>query len=237
VWGAQKNGNIFYASGPTGRWSRIHGSLKQLAAVGGTSLSLLPGSKIALKGSRWGRYCSDEGWRIRCNRYHAYKFESFKVYDAGSGLVALRGSKTQQFCGEDIHKPKTRRRRYDYRRRRRTWSRRRWSRRRWSRRRWARRRARRAEEQKKSRRTERHLGEAAHRGGMPVIKCNRRRKKFKPMEKFQVLDLGAGKIALQPGGSKKYCADQGNNVMCSSPVIGRWETFQVHCLSVTGCYY
>jgi len=64
---------------------------------------LIPGSIVALKGGRHGKYCADEGNKIKCNRGGIGPWEKFKVVDAGSGRIGLKGGKNgfRKFCADE----------------------------------------------------------------------------------------------------------------------------------------
>lgn len=62
---------------------------------------IAPGSTIALKGGKSGRYCADEGNRMLCTRNAIGGSERFSVVDAGSGKIALRGGKDNRYCADE----------------------------------------------------------------------------------------------------------------------------------------
>jgi len=69
----------------------------------GSFKKLIPGSIVAFKGGRQGKYCSDEGNRIICNRGGIGPWEKFKVVNAGSGRIALKGGRNgfRKFCADE----------------------------------------------------------------------------------------------------------------------------------------
>merc|ERR1711881_474701 len=64
---------------------------------------LQPGNVVALKGGRSGKYCADEGHRIRCNRKWVRSWEKFRVVRAGRNHIALRGGRHHRYCADDRH--------------------------------------------------------------------------------------------------------------------------------------
>jgi len=50
-------------------------------------------------------------------------------------------------------------------------------------------------------------------------------------EKFQIADIGGGRVAIKGGKNKKWCADEGNTIKCNRGGIGAWEKFYVKHMS------
>jgi hypothetical protein len=60
----------------------------------------LGGNKLALKGGRAGKYCADEGNRIICNRGAIGGWEKFTFSQHG-GKIALKGGKGGKYCADE----------------------------------------------------------------------------------------------------------------------------------------
>ena len=56
--------------------------------------------KIALKGGRANKYCTDEGSRIRCESTSIGSLNKFIASDMGGGKFALRGPNANKFCAD-----------------------------------------------------------------------------------------------------------------------------------------
>merc|ERR1711981_1252304 len=62
---------------------------------------LVRGATVALQGGRHGKYCSDEGHSIKCNRSKIKQWEQFSVVDLGGDKVALKGGRHGKFCADE----------------------------------------------------------------------------------------------------------------------------------------
>ena len=85
-------------SGCKGGYTLSGGKCKKKPPAGG---GLKPGSVVALKGGRGGKWCADEGHRVVCNRGHTLQWEKFTVVAASGGRVGLRGGKTGKMCADE----------------------------------------------------------------------------------------------------------------------------------------
>jgi len=66
------------------------------------TVALVPGSIVALKGGKDGKYCADEGAKgVKCNRPHLKSWEKFTVVNAGEGKIALKGGKDGKYCADE----------------------------------------------------------------------------------------------------------------------------------------
>tara|TARA_B100000780_G_scaffold208287_1_gene148459 strand:- start:626 stop:874 length:249 start_codon:yes stop_codon:yes gene_type:complete len=58
------------------------------------------GDKYVLKGGRHGKYCADEGDRIKCNRSAIGPWEKFTIEKHGS-KYALKGGRYGKYCADE----------------------------------------------------------------------------------------------------------------------------------------
>jgi len=82
------NGRIICNRNAIGGWERF-------TVVAG------PNGKIGLKGGRQGKFCADEGNRIICNRNWVRSWEQFTVVPAGPERMALKGGRHGKFCADE----------------------------------------------------------------------------------------------------------------------------------------
>jgi len=108
-WGAYAEEYIAYAKKFLEPLS-VYGAAVSLTLSLGVSIAglqtleatnLIPGSKVALKGGKDGKYCADEGNTVKCNRCGIGGWEKFDIVDAGSGKIALKGGKDGKYCADE----------------------------------------------------------------------------------------------------------------------------------------
>merc|ERR1712216_1112741 len=59
---------------------------------------LTPGNQFAMRGGNWGRWCSDNGNTIRCNRNWVRSWEKFRVIKNYGNRIGIRGGYWNRYC-------------------------------------------------------------------------------------------------------------------------------------------
>merc|ERR1712216_455860 len=61
---------------------------------------LTPGNQFAMRGGNWGRWCSDNGNTIRCNRNWVRSWEKFRVIKNYGNRIGIRGGYWNRYCSD-----------------------------------------------------------------------------------------------------------------------------------------
>merc|ERR1712216_884050 len=62
---------------------------------------LTPGNQFAMRGGNWGRWCSDNGNTIRCNRNWVRSWERFRVIKNYGNRIGIRGGYWNRYCSDN----------------------------------------------------------------------------------------------------------------------------------------